>query len=81
MNDRSRLREPIVRSLLVLAFLAVLLVVVVRPSVWQAIPSAGESFRALGEALFGAQLLAFELLSVLLLAALLGAIFLARRAL
>lgn len=71
--------QRIIRSLLVLALFVMLLSVVLRPSVWQSLPRAGESFRALGEMLFGAHVLAFELLSVLLLAALIGAIFLARR--
>ncbi|MCS6903673.1 MAG: NADH-quinone oxidoreductase subunit J [Candidatus Bipolaricaulota bacterium] len=74
MNGQKR-----IRSLLVFALFVMLLSVVLSPSGWQSLPRAGESFRALGEMLFGAQVLAFELLSVLLLAALVGAILLARR--
>ncbi len=65
--------------LLVVAFLSLLLVAVLGPSVWQTAPTGWETFRAIGETLFGSHLLAFEILSLLLLAALIGAVFLARR--
>lgn len=72
-------RRQRVRLVLALAFLVLLLIVVLSPAAWQTVPSVDESLRAISETLFGFQLLAFELLSVLLLAALIGAIFLARR--
>jgi len=46
---------------------------------WWARPGGGDDFPRLGGALFGPYLLAFELLSLLLLVALIGAVMLARR--
>lgn len=59
--------------------LALLLGILLGPSGWQAWPSGVESFGAIVNALFGKYLLAFEILSVLLLAALIGAVYMARR--
>jgi NADH:ubiquinone oxidoreductase subunit 6 (subunit J) len=50
-----------------------------RVDAWWALPTGGDDFARLGEALFGPYLLAFELLSLLLLVALIGAVVLARR--
>jgi len=62
-------------ALLLLLLLGILL----GPSGWRARPAEIESFGAIVNALFGKYLLAFEILSVLLLAALIGAVYMARR--
>jgi len=62
-------------ALLLLLLLGILL----GPASWQARPSGIESFGAIVSTLFGKYLLAFEILSVLLLAALIGAVYMARR--
>lgn len=67
--------KPVLAALLLLVLTGVLLV----PASWQTAPTSVESFSAIGQVLFGQYLLAFEILSVLLLAALIGAIWLARK--
>jgi len=60
-------------------FLAILVALLLAAPAWRALPRGVESFLGLGRALFGRYLLPFEVLSVLLLAALIGAVFLAKR--
>lgn len=64
---------------LVALFSVLMLVALLIPEAWRAAPAGAETFRSIGEALFGQYLLAFELLSVLLVAALIGAVYLAWR--
>lgn len=78
-SDKSEVRKQISKFALVAAFVVLLLAALVRPSDWQVHPKGLENFRTIGEALFGPYLLAFEVLSLLLLTALIGAVFLARR--
>lgn len=64
--------------------LAVLLLVLLAGSMfmstsWRALPTGLESFSDITETLFGPYFLAFEILSVLLLAALIGAVWMARK--
>ncbi len=65
--------------IVVVGLLGTLLAVVLSPRAWHALPQGSETFGEISETLFGPQLLAFEVLSVLLLAALIGAVYLARR--
>jgi NADH-quinone oxidoreductase subunit J len=64
---------------LVLAALLLSLLLVVLISPWPVGPTGVESFQAIGEALFGRYALSFEILAVLLLAAMVGALLLARK--
>lgn len=66
-------------AVLAASLLGLLLGFSVTPDAWRAAPAGAESFRAIGDALFGPYLLAFEILSVLLVAALIGAVYLAWR--
>jgi len=65
---------PLASAALLLCFL---LVVLIAP--WPGEPTGLESFLAIGEALFGRYALSLEILGALLLAAMIGALLLARR--
>lgn len=69
------------RGFLLLAVVALLLglLLVVLMAPWPGGPTGVESFLAIGEALFGRYAIALEIMAVLLLAAMIGALFLARR--
>lgn len=67
------------RQALAVVFLAILVSLVLVPAAWRALPRGAESFLGIGQAIFNEYLLPFEVLSVLLLAALIGAVFLAKR--
>lgn len=67
------------RLALLLLGLAAALAAIVTTAPWQAVPQGQESYRQLAQAIFGPYLLPFELLSLLLLAALIGAVVLARK--
>ena len=58
-------------------FAMILVVLILAPEAWQSAPLGAENFKAIGEVLFGPYLLAFEIVSVLLVAALVGALYLA----
>ncbi len=60
-------------------FLALLVSFLLTPVPWRALPQGVESFLGIGQAIFNQYLLPFEALSVLLLAALIGAVFLAKK--
>ena len=67
------------RLALLLLGLAAALAAIVTTAPWQAVPQGQESYGQLAQAIFGPYLLPFELLSLLLLAALIGAVVLARK--
>ncbi|HED04596.1 MAG TPA: NADH-quinone oxidoreductase subunit J [Candidatus Fraserbacteria bacterium] len=67
------------RLALLLLGLAAALAAIVTTVPWQAVPQGQESYGQLAQAIFGPYLLPFELLSLLLLAALVGAVVLARK--
>jgi NADH:ubiquinone oxidoreductase subunit 6 (subunit J) len=77
-TDGIRWRRPLPAAALALAVLAALGAAVHRASTG-ATPGGLESGRAVGTALFGDYLVPFELLSVLLLGAVFGALLLARK--
>lgn len=60
-------------------FAIILLAVFLAPEAWQSAPLGAEDFQSIGNVLFGTHLLAFEVVSVLLVAALVGALYLAWR--
>jgi NADH:ubiquinone oxidoreductase subunit 6 (subunit J) len=60
-------------------FLAILVSLLLTAPSWRVLPRGVESFLGIGQAIFNEYLLPFEVLSVLLLAALIGAVFLAKR--
>ena len=60
-------------------FLVILVSLLLTPAGWRVLPRGVESLLGIGQAIFNDYLLPFELLSVLLLAALVGAVFLAKR--
>lgn len=60
-------------------FLIILVSLLLSVPGWRVLPRGVESFLGLGRAIFSQYLLPFEVLSVLLLAALVGAVFLAKR--
>ena len=67
------------RSLLGFIFLVVLLALLLTPTRWGGLPQPMERFVEIGRAMFQTYLLPFEVLSVLLLAALIGAVYMAKR--
>ncbi len=73
MNDIRGLLRLAIATLLLCLLLAMLI------APWPGGPTGLESFAAINEALFGRYALAFEILAVLLLAALIGALLLARK--
>lgn len=60
-------------------FAIILVVLILAPEAWQTAPLGAEDFQEIGDVLFGTHLLAFEIVSVLLVAALVGALYLAWR--
>jgi NADH:ubiquinone oxidoreductase subunit 6 (subunit J) len=60
-------------------FLALLVSLLMTPLPWRALPQGVESFLGIGQAIFNQYLLPFEALSILLLAALIGALLLAKK--
>ena len=67
------------RRVLAGLFLIILVSLLLTSARWRVFPQGAESFLGLGRAIFNQYLLPFEVLSVLLLAALIGAVFLAKR--
>jgi len=67
------------RRLIAGVFLAIVISLLLTPAGWRVLPQGVESFFGIGQAIFNNYLLPFEVLSVLLLAALIGAVFLAKR--
>jgi len=70
----SRLRRAVAGL-----FLVILISLLLSAPAWRVLPQGVETFLGLGRAIFKQYLLPFEVLSVLLLAALVGAVFLAKR--
>lgn len=59
--------------------MVVLLALLLTPTRWGGLPQPAERFIEIGRAMFQTYLLPFEVLSILLLAALIGAVYMAKR--